>query len=100
MLKVLESLTAGQHGLISVLNEGTVKLNKGSNGHHVTQHHLKTFSNEENKHLLIALASHYVDIASLSGCCILQQCGVYRKQKDICETTLLVQLTESALVQH
>ncbi|KAI3875964.1 hypothetical protein MKX03_026200 [Papaver bracteatum] len=74
--KLLESLTSGQHitKVLNVLSKGTVELTKDTNGHHVIQQCLKTFSNEENKHLFRALARHCVDIArDRNGCCVLQQ---------------------------
>ncbi|KAI3922375.1 hypothetical protein MKX01_006064 [Papaver californicum] len=74
--KLLESLTSGQQitKVMNVLSKGTVELTKDTNGHHVIQQCLKTFSNEENKHLFHALARHCVDIArDRNGCCVLQQ---------------------------
>ncbi|RZC66989.1 hypothetical protein C5167_010679 [Papaver somniferum] len=74
--KLLESLTSEQHitKVLNVLSKGTVELTKDTNGHHVIQRCLKTFSNEENKHLFRALARHCVDIArDRNGCCVLQQ---------------------------
>ncbi|KAK9270326.1 hypothetical protein L1049_025904 [Liquidambar formosana] len=75
--KLLEHLTTPQQIslVMSALSPGAVALTKDMNGHHVIQHCLKHFSNEDNKYLLSEVANNSWGIATdKSGCCVLQSC--------------------------
>ncbi|RAL38886.1 hypothetical protein DM860_015247 [Cuscuta australis] len=68
--------TADQRGLVvGALRHVTVTLTKSVNGHHVIQHCIKFFSNEEKKQILNVVANNCLSIATdKSGCCVLQHC--------------------------
>ncbi|CAI9104326.1 OLC1v1002974C1 [Oldenlandia corymbosa var. corymbosa] len=77
MQKLLGRLiTAEQRSLVvSALRRITVTLTKNANGHHVIEHCLKYFPNENKTYILSVVADNCLDIATdKSGCCVLQQC--------------------------
>ncbi|GAV84527.1 PUF domain-containing protein [Cephalotus follicularis] len=78
--KLLENLTTQQQIslVMSALSPGAVALTKDMNGHHVIQHCLKHFSQEDNRYLLNEVTNNCYAIATdKSGCCVLQQCVEY-----------------------
>ncbi|KAK2660179.1 hypothetical protein Ddye_006712 [Dipteronia dyeriana] len=80
--RLMENLnTPQQISLVTAaLGNGAVTLTKDMNGHHVIQHCLKYFSDEDNKYLLNELANNCYGIATdKSGCCVLQHCVQYSK---------------------
>ncbi|MCL7043216.1 hypothetical protein MKW94_027463 [Papaver nudicaule] len=97
--KLLDSLTSGQQitKVMNVLTKGTVELTKDPNGHHVIQQCLKTFSNEENKHLFRALAKNCVDIArDQNGYCVFQS-FILKTDKHL-RAQFVGEITQNALV--
>ncbi|KAK3231270.1 hypothetical protein Dsin_003151 [Dipteronia sinensis] len=80
--RLMENLTTPQQiSLVTAaLSTGAVALTKDMNGHHVIQHCLKYFSDEDNKYLLNELANNCYGIGTdKSGCCVLQHCVQYSK---------------------
>ncbi|XP_019165477.1 PREDICTED: pumilio homolog 12-like [Ipomoea nil] len=77
MQTMLQHLTTMEQRalVVSVLRRITVTLTKSVNGHHVIQHCVKFFSDEEKKPILSVIADNCLDIATdKSGCCVLQHC--------------------------
>ncbi|KAL5780149.1 hypothetical protein ACOSQ2_010886 [Xanthoceras sorbifolium] len=80
--RLLECLTTPQQiSLVTAaISTGAVALTKDMNGHHVIQHCLKYFSDDDNKYLLNELANNCYGVATdKSGCCVLQHCVQYSK---------------------
>ncbi|KAJ4967198.1 hypothetical protein NE237_019047 [Protea cynaroides] len=97
--KLLEHLTTPEQisCVMLALRPGTVILSKDGNGHHVIQHCLQRFSNENNKYLLNTVADHCVDIATDSnGCCVLQHCVRHAQGEP--RERLFSEITANALV--
>ncbi|XP_043713189.1 putative pumilio homolog 8, chloroplastic [Telopea speciosissima] len=97
--KLLEHLDTSEQisSVLLALRPGTVILTKDVNGHHVIQHCLQRFSNEDNKYLMNTIADHCVEIATdSSGCCVMQHC-VMQAQGDPREH-LLAEIIANALV--
>ncbi|XAR61943.1 hypothetical protein NMG60_11016499 [Bertholletia excelsa] len=64
--------------ILKALIPGTVVLCTDPNGHHVIQHCLMHFSDEENKLLLKDISKNFLEIATnKSGCCVIQSCIDY-----------------------
>ncbi|KAI3497375.1 hypothetical protein L1887_39937 [Cichorium endivia] len=77
MQKLIEVLTTSEQRslIVSSLRRITVTLTKNTNGHHVIQHCLKSFTVHECQPILDVVADNCLDIATdKSGCCVLQQC--------------------------
>ncbi|KAL2552354.1 Pumilio-like protein 11 [Forsythia ovata] len=99
MQKLLEHLTSPEQKsiAISVISCITVPLTKSLSGHHVIQHCLKFFSNEDNKYILNAVADNCLDIATdKSGCCVIQQCVAHAQGEPW--DRLVQEITVNALV--
>ncbi|KAH7845407.1 hypothetical protein Vadar_001636 [Vaccinium darrowii] len=85
--RLLENITSKRQIslVMSALSPGAVVLATDPNGHHVIQHCLIHFSNEDNKYLLKGIANNCLQIATNKhGCCVLQSCvdhfqGEYRE---------------------
>ncbi|KAF5736076.1 pumilio 12-like [Tripterygium wilfordii] len=75
LLRHLETTGQEVAMIMSAISRHTVALTKDMNGHHVIQHCLKYFTDEDNRYLLHELARDCFGLATnKSGCCILQQC--------------------------
>ncbi|KAL2490830.1 Pumilio11 [Abeliophyllum distichum] len=99
MQKLLEHLTSPEQKSIAIsgISRITVPLTKSLSGHHVIQHCLKFFSNEDNKHILNAVADNCLDIATdKSGCCVIQQCVAHAQGEP--RDRLVQEITVNALV--
>ncbi|XXG44512.1 hypothetical protein AAC387_Pa01g4297 [Persea americana] len=75
--KLLEHLTTPQQValVISALRPGTITLVNDTQGHHVVERCLVSFSNEYTKCLADEIANHCVAAARhQTGCCIVQKC--------------------------
>ncbi|KAL2552352.1 pumilio-like protein 12-like [Forsythia ovata] len=99
MQKLLEHLTSPEQKTIAIsgISRITVPLTKSLSGHHVIQHCLKFFSNEDNKHILNAVADNCLDIATdKSGCCVIQQCVAHAQGEPW--DRLVQEITVNALV--
>ncbi|XP_042492994.1 putative pumilio homolog 8, chloroplastic [Macadamia integrifolia] len=97
--KLLEHLNTPEQisCLMLALRPGTVILTKDANGHHVIQHCLQRFSNEDNKYLMHTIADHCVEIATdSSGCCVMQHCLAHALGEP--RERLLAEVTANALV--
>ncbi|KAJ4836228.1 hypothetical protein Tsubulata_023849 [Turnera subulata] len=97
--KLMEHLTNPQQItiLMSALSPGAVALTKEVNGHHIIQHCLKHFSEEDNKHLLAQVTNNCLTIArDKGGCCILQNC-VLNSQGEA-RDMLVAEIIENALL--
>ncbi|KAH7867101.1 hypothetical protein Vadar_028866 [Vaccinium darrowii] len=80
MQKMLEHLsTPDQVSVVmSVLSRNAVTLTKSMSGYRVIERCLKSFTNEQNRHLLHVVAENCADIAmDQAGCCVLQQCVLH-----------------------
>ncbi|XAR48398.1 hypothetical protein NMG60_11031217 [Bertholletia excelsa] len=85
--KLLEHITSQQQIslVMSALRHGVAALATDQNGHHVIEHCLSHFSNEDNKYLISEIAANCFKIATnRNGCCVIQSCvahsqGEYRE---------------------
>ncbi|KAL3538828.1 hypothetical protein ACH5RR_002194 [Cinchona calisaya] len=99
MQKLLGHLTTPPQRslIISALRRITVILTKSTNGHHVIEHCLKHFPNEDKKYILDVVADNCLDIAmDKSGCCVLQQCVEHARGEP--RDSLIAEITANALV--
>ncbi|KAJ4962609.1 hypothetical protein NE237_022548 [Protea cynaroides] len=97
--KLLEHLSTPEQisCVMLALRPGTVILTKDVNGHHVIQHCLQRFSNEDNKYLLNTVADNCIEIATdSSGCCVMQHCVAHAQGGP--RERLLAEITANALV--
>ncbi|GFY95976.1 hypothetical protein Acr_11g0002820 [Actinidia rufa] len=86
--KLFEYITTQQQifMVLSALKSGAVALATDPNGHHVIQHCLIRFSNEDNKYILNEIADDCFKVATNKyGCCVIQSCvehfqGEYRER--------------------
>ncbi|CAI9106404.1 OLC1v1005553C1 [Oldenlandia corymbosa var. corymbosa] len=67
MQKLLGRLTTAEQRLlvVSALRHITITLSKKANGHHVIEHCLNYFPNENKKYILSVVADNYLDIARI-----------------------------------
>ncbi|PSS17287.1 Pumilio 12 like [Actinidia chinensis var. chinensis] len=75
--KLFEYITTQQQifMVLSALKSGAVALATDPNGHHVIQHCLIRFSNEDNKYILNEIADDCFKVATNKyGCCVIQSC--------------------------